>query len=226
MRSLKNDPQFAQRMEHFAFKETIEGEDQFLPAEIRWLSVLACLMGCQGVDAYRELLPAALKEGLQPEEIKEMVYQGADYLGLGRILPFLNATNKIFTEEHIELPSAGNHTTTMEDRLEKGIEAQVEIFGEQMREAWKTSVISRWLAANCFGDYYTRTGLTLAQRELITFCFLLSQGGCEPQLKAHIKGNLNLGNDKELLMKIVRTCIPYIGYPRCLNAVNCIEQTA
>lgn len=111
------------------------------------------------------------------------------------------------------------------DRLEKGIEAQVEIFGEQMREAWKTSVISRWLAANCFGDYYTRTGLTLAQRELITFCFLLSQGGCEPQLKAHIKGNLNLGNDKELLMKIVRTCIPYIGYPRCLNAVNCIEQT-
>ena len=36
--------------------------------------------------------------------------------------------------------------------------------------------IAGW-RANCFGDYYTRTGLDLKQREMITFCFLAAQVG-------------------------------------------------
>ena len=40
-----------------------------------------------------------------------------------------------------------------------------------MKEAWKNGHINQWLADNCFGDFYTRTGLTLAQREMITFVF-------------------------------------------------------
>lgn len=114
----------------------------------------------------------------------------------------------------------------MGDRLEKGAAAQVEIFGEHMKEAWKAGHINRWLAENCFGDYYTRTGLTLAQREMITFCFLAAQGGCEPQLTAHAKGNLNMGNDKEFLIRVVSQCLPYIGYPRSLNAIACVNKAA
>ena len=93
-----------------------------------------------------------------------------------------------------------------------------------MQEAWKANSIGRWLAANCFGDYYTRTGLDLRQREMITFCFLLAQGGCEPQLIAHAKGNMNLGNDAAFLKSVVAQCLPYIGYPRSLNANACIEK--
>lgn len=102
--------------------------------------------------------------------------------------------------------------------------AQVAIFGDGMNEAWKAGHMNRWLAANCFGDYYTRTGLSLAQREMITFCFLAAQGGAEPQLAAHVKGNLNLGNDKDFLVRVVSQCVPYIGYPRSLNAINCIKN--
>ena len=57
-----------------------------------------------------------------------------------------------------------------------------------MKEAWKQVTSTAGSRANCFGDYYTRKGLTLAERELITFCFLMAQGGCEPQLIAHSKG--------------------------------------
>ena len=95
-----------------------------------------------------------------------------------------------------------------------------------MKEAWKVGHINRWLASNCFGDYYTRKGLTLVQREMITFCFLLAQGGCEPQLIAHAKGNMNMGNDKAFLIKVVSQCLPYIGYPRSLNAINCVNKAA
>ena len=93
-----------------------------------------------------------------------------------------------------------------------------------MKEAWKAGTINKWLADNCFGNYYTRKGLTLAEREMITFCFLSAQGGCEPQLIAHSKGNMNMGNDKEFLTKVVLQCVPYIGYPRSLNAINCINK--
>ncbi len=186
--------------------------------------ILATLIGCGGLDVYKEMLPKALDNGMTPIEVKEIVYQATDYLGYGRILAFLHATNDILSERGVELPLEGQATTGSDNRLEKGIEAQAEIFGAHMREAWKAGHINRWLAANCFGDYYTRKGLDLAQRELITFCFLMAQGGCEPQLIAHSKGNMNMGNDKAFLEKVVSQCLPYIGYPRSLNAITCINK--
>ena len=218
------DPEFAERFEHFAFEEVINEENQQLEPSTRYLAILATLIGCGGTDAYKEMLPKALENGITPIIAKEIVYQATDYLGYGRILPFLNATNEILTDSGIELPLPGQATTTLDDRLEKGIEAQAEIFGEHMKEAWKTGHINRWLAANCFGDYYTRKGLNLSERELITFCFLMAQGGCEPQLIAHAKGNMNMGNGKDFLIRVVSQCLPYIGYPRSLNAISCINK--
>lgn len=220
----KTDPEFAERFAHFAFDEVVNEENQQLEPATRYLAILATLIGCGGVDAYQEMLPQALENGITPIVVKEIVYQATDYLGYGRMLPFLNVTNEVLTARGIALPLDGQATTTLDNRLEKGIEAQAEIFGEHMKEAWKTGHINRWLAANCFGDYYTRTGLNLAERELITFCFLMAQGDCEPQLIAHAKGNMNMGNDKDFLVKVISQCLPYIGYPRSLNAIACVGK--
>ncbi len=222
----ETDPEFMERFEHFAFDEVVNEEGQQLDEVTRHMAVLAALLGCQGVDAFRLELPRALDGGVTPVMVKEIVYQAVDYLGIGRVLPFLNAVNEILTERGVSLPLPGQATTTMEDRLEKGAAAQAEIFGDQMREAWKSGHINRWLAANCFGDYYTRTGLDLKQREMITFCFLLAQGGCEPQLTSHARGNMNLGNDMDFLIRVISQCLPYVGYPRSLNAVTCVNNAA
>lgn len=222
----KTDPEFAERFEYFAFHEVVNEEQQQLEDKPRYMAILAALIGCGGVEAYKEMLPKALQNGITAIAAKEIVYQAADYLGYGRMLPFLHAANEVLSGQGVQLPLAGQATTTLADRLEKGIEAQAEIFGEHMKEAWKTSHINRWLAANCFGDYYTRNGLTLAERELITFCFLMAQGGCEPQLTAHVKGNIRMGNDRDFLMRVVSQCLPYIGYPRSLNAIACIGRAA
>ena len=222
----KTDPEFAERFEQFAFEEVPNEEGQQLDEVPRHLAILSTLLGCQGVDEFKLELPRALDAGISPVMAKEVVYQAVDYLGIGRVKPFLDATNNILTQRGVKLPLEGQATTTMENRLEKGIQAQVDIFGDGMKEAWKNGHINRWLADNCFGDYYTRTGLDLAQREMITFCFLAAQGGCEPQLIAHAGGNMNLGNDKDFLVKVVSQCLPYIGYPRSLNAVTCINKAA
>ena len=226
MNYYETDPEFMRLIEHFTLEETVKEPGQELPEATRYLAILATLLGCQGIDVYRDILPGALDGGLSPVLIKEMVYQAVDYLGIGRVMPFLTVTNDFFTARGIELPLPRQGTTTMEDRLEKGAEIQAEIFGGHMKEAWKAGHINRWLAANCFGDYYTRGGLDLKQREMITFCFLAAQGGCEPQLTAHARGNMNLGNDRDFLVRVVSQCLPYIGYPRSLNAINCINKAA
>lgn len=222
----KTDPEFMERFEQFAFEEVVNEEGQQLEDSTRYLAVLAALMGCQGVEAFRVLLPETLEHGLTPVMVKEVVYQAVDYLGFGRMLPFLQAVNQILSDKGVELPLDGQATTTMEDRLEKGAQAQVDIFGEGMKDFWKKGHMNRWLAANCFGDYYTRNGLDLKQRELITFCFLAAQGGCEPQLTSHAQGNMKLGNDQTFLIKVVSQCVPYIGYPRSLNAIACVNKAA
>ncbi len=220
------DPEYMERAMAFSFQEVPGDPEMGLPPKTRYLVILASLLGEGAVDLFRELLPRALDEGVTSVEVKEVVYQATDYIGLGRVWPFLKATNEVFAARGIYLPLEDQSTTTKEDRLEKGVQAQVDIFGEGMRQAWKNGTINRWLADNCFGDYYTRKGLTLAQREMITFCYLMAQGGCEAQLIAHAKGNMNLGNNKDFLMQVVCQCLPYIGYPRSLNAVSCIQKAA
>ena len=222
----ETDPEFAERFDHFAFDEVVNEPGQQLEPVTRHMAILATLLGCQGKEEFAEELPRALDAGLTPVMAKEVVYQAVDYLGIGRVRPFLDLTNEELERRGVALPLEPQATTTMDDRLEKGAQAQAAIFGPQMLEAWKAGHINRWLAANCFGDYYTRTGLSLAQREMITFCFLAAQGGCEPQLTSHAKGNMNLGNDKDFLIRVVSQCLPYIGYPRSLNAIACINKAA
>ncbi len=224
MNLYETDPEFMERFEYFAFEEVTNESGQQLPDETRFMAILAALIGVQGVDEFKVMLPKALDAGVNAVSVKEIVYQAVDYLGMGRVLPFLMAANEVMEKRGIVLPLPGQATTTLKDRLEKGVKAQVDIFGEHMKEVWKNGHINRWLSENCFGDYYTRTGLDLAQREMITFCFLAAQGGCEPQLTAHAKGNINLGNDKDFLVKVISQCLPYIGYPRSLNAVACVNK--
>ena len=61
---------------------------------------------------------------------------------------------------------------------------------------------------------------------MITFCFLAAQGGCEPQLVSHAGANMRIGNDKAFLIQIISQCLPYIGYPRSLNALRCVNEAA
>lgn len=220
----QTDQEFMERFEYFAFHEVVNEEGQELDETTRYLAILSALLGVQGKEAFQFMLQKALDTNVSPIMVKEVVYQSCDYLGFGKMLPFLEIVNKELSKRSISLPLPSQTTTTLENRLEKGVEAQAEIFGEHMKEAWKKGHINRWLGANCFGDYYTRTGLSLKQREMITFCFLMAQGGCEPQLIAHAKGNMNLGNDEHFLTKVVSQCLPYIGYPRSLNAISCIQK--
>lgn len=225
----RNDPEYVEITENFAFDEVVNSDD--LDDHTRHLAICAVLLGSQSYEAFRVMSSAALEVGVTPAELKELVYQATPYLGLGRTLPFIAAVNEVFKHRGIDLPLEPQTTVARENRREAGNQIQVEIFGEGIRNSWETGPedmrrINEWLADNCFGDFYTRGGMSLPDREIITFCFLIAQGGCEPQAIAHAKGNFNVGNDREKLIKVVRQCIPYIGYPRALNGIACINKAS
>lgn len=84
--------------------------------------------------------------------------------------------------------------------------------------------LGKFIIEFAFGDIYTRQGLNLKERELITITSLLTAGGCEPQLEVHINGALNVGISAEKIVETFLQCIPYTGFPRVLNAISIAKK--
>lgn len=225
----KTDLEFVEIIANFSQNEVVK--ENKLTEKEQMLCILAVLLGVQGMGEYKNMLHAALNLKIDPVAIKEMIYQATAYLGIGRIYDFLIETNKIMEMHEIVLPLKSQATTDEKTRFEQGLAKQVSLFGNDMAKRQTEGPvfrknINRWLASNCFGDYYTRNGLNDKEREMITFCFILAQGGCENQLRGHTQGNINVGNDILKLYSIIEQCVPYIGYPRSLNAMNIVDEVA
>lgn len=221
------DPELIEVFDNFAFDEVVSYGN--LDTKTRLMVILASLIAGQTLSEYKVMLGAALNVGVTPIEVKEIVYQSVPYVGMAKTFDFIHATNEILESRGIELPLKGQSTTSPETRFEKGLEVQKEIFGDIIDKMYEAAPenqihIQKYLSANCFGDYYTRKGLDVKMRELLTFSMILALGGCEPQLKGHIQGNLNVGNDKETLLSTVTQLLPYVGYPRTLNAIACLNE--
>jgi 4-carboxymuconolactone decarboxylase len=224
------DPELIEVFDNFAFDEVLRHGD--LDTRTRLMLQLAALIGCQALSEYRVMLGAALDNGVTPVEAREIFYQAVPYAGIGKVFDFLHATNDVLTARGIKLPLEGQSTTTLRTRADKGLAVQKQAVGagrvEQMHAtaAEDEAHFQQFLSANCFGDYYTRAGIDLKTRELLTFALLVSLGGCDPQVKGHVAANLNTGNDRRVLISVITQLLPFIGYPRTLNAVAAINEVA
>lgn len=224
-----SDPEFIELFDNWAFDEVPAAAE--LDLRLRLMTQLAALIAAHAVSDYRVMLGAALNIGVTPAEAKEILYQVVPYVGIGKVFDFLHATNDVLRERGVPLPLPGQATTDPQTRFEEGRAAQTRIFGESTaKNAAQAPAdlahIHHFLAANCFGDYYTRNGMDLATRELLTFAMLATLGGCEPQLASHVAGNLRMGNGRPLLIAVLTHLLPFIGYPRTLNALRVVGESA
>ncbi|WIH83564.1 carboxymuconolactone decarboxylase family protein [Brachyspira pilosicoli] len=200
-----------------------------LEPKLRELVTLVSLTASQGTDMIKPHVETALNIGVSPIEIKEALYQCSPYVGFPRVFAALEKANEVFKEKNISLPIESQSTVTESTRFDKGLETQVSIFGDAILAAHSNAApnqkhIQNFLSANCFGDFYTRTGLDLKTRELLTFIMIISLGGAEPQAIAHANANIKMGNSKDMMLEAVTQCLPYIGYPRTLNAITIINN--
>ena len=224
----KNDPEFHEIFKNFAFGEVFEHST--LSEKDSVLAILASLIACQSPKAFKKILLSALDKDITPQEVKELLYQSVAYVGFGRAHNFFGVVIKVFDKKGIEMPLENRSNTNPQNRYEKGLEIQNRYFGKDFIKAMNENTpedqqhFNRFLEGYCFGDFYTRDGLNDRQRELITFVFLSSLGGCENQLRGHTQGNLSVGNDKEKLISAITVIMPYIGFPRTLNALAIVNE--
>jgi len=223
----QTDPELIEVFDNFAFDGVISYGN--LDTKTRVMMILGSTIASQAHSEYMMFVNAALNVGVTPVEVREILYQSVPYVGISRVIDFIYATNEIFAERGIKLPLEGQSTTTPETRYAKGLALQRAIFGGVIDKMNETSPknqvhIQKFLSANCFGDYLTRTGLDVKTRELLTYSMLISMGGTESQVEGHIQGNVNVGNDKETLLSVTTQLLPYIGYPRMLNAIKCLNE--
>lgn len=224
----KNDPEFHEIFKNFAYGEVFEYSK--LSKKDSVLVTLASLLASPSPKAFKKILMSVLDVDITPEEVKELLYQSVPYVGFGRAHNFFGIVIKVFDKKGIELPLSERSNTNPENRHQKGREIQESYFGAENIEMMRNSTpedqkhFNTFLEGFCFGDFYTRDGLNDQQRELITFTFIATLGGCENQLRGHTQGNLAVGNDKEKLISALTVIVPYIGFPRALNALSIVNE--
>lgn len=225
---MTSDSEFYEIMKRFIYGEVWQHGN--LEPKIRELIIIAVNITNNNMEQCAEHVEAALNIGISPVEIKETLYQCAPYVGLSKVQNAIVVTNQIFEEKGVKLPLENQSTTTEDNRIAKGIEVQKSIFGSENIDNLRANApdnlkhIQDYLSGYCFGDICGRNGLDIKIRELITFSIIATLGGCENQLRAHIGGNAAIGNDKEILLNVITQCMPYIGFPRTLNAITCINE--
>ena len=220
------DPEYVAIVERYMYGDVYNhGSMDMIMREIVIICVLA---GYQTYNVLKSHIRAALKVGATPAHVREALYHCSPYIGIARVEEALLVANEVFADEKIELPLANQGTVTEETRFDKGLEAQCTIFGKEamlkLRESAPANEkhIQDYLSAYCFGDFYTRGIYDLKQREVIVFA-VLSSMGTEPQLQAHVGGNVAVVNKKDLLIDALTQILPYIGFPRFLNALRILN---
>lgn len=110
-------------------------------------------------------------------------------------------------------------------RYEQGLARLAEIHGQVGQEVvGPLGDLGRYIVEFAFGDIYSRAGLSLRDRQLITVAILTVMGGREPQLRIHLRAALRAGLTIPELEESILQTIPYAGFPTAINAMHLLQQ--
>ncbi|MFM8303924.1 MAG: carboxymuconolactone decarboxylase family protein [Actinomycetota bacterium] len=74
-----------------------------------------------------------------------------------------------------------------------------------------------------FGMFWARPGLATRDRSLVTVSQLAALGRTD-ELKAHLRGALNVGLSREELVEMLMQTAVYAGVPAAVNALNAAAE--
>lgn len=223
-----SDPEFMEILQRFIFGEIFYIGN--LDDKTRELITVVSLATLQTLPQLKSHINAALNVGNTPLTIREAIYQCAPYIGFPRTLNAISVFNDIMRDRGIALPLENASTVSEETRYDDGWKIQNELYGDEVRVAMKTlpdeyrDAIPDILTSFGFGDFYTRNGLDIKTRELLTLV-VLTAAGANLQLTAHIIGAQRAGNSQQELLAAMVQAMPYIGMPAALTAINLIKTT-
>ena len=224
------DPEMMDILQKFIFGDVFQTGD--LTLKQREMITCITLATMQTLPQLKAHAGAALNVGVTPEELREVMYLTAPFIGFPRMLNAVATVNEVFTERGISLPLEKQGTVTEETRHEAGKAIQDKHYPGGIASVMEGvpgdmgKDVERFLTDYFFGDIYSRGALDLRTRELLGYCVLTTLEA-ESQLHSHYHGNITAGNSPEILTAAVIQCLPYIGFPAAIKALRIIkEETA
>lgn len=120
------------------------------------------------------------------------------------------------------------------DRYQRGLDRMMELVSPEhsntfdhvkLVESYKDldADLSDYIVSFAFGDIYSRTSLSQQEQTLVTISTLVALG-TQPQLKLHMNVGFNVGLTKEKSRRSADPCIPYISFPRVLDALTLLKE--
>jgi 4-carboxymuconolactone decarboxylase len=115
------------------------------------------------------------------------------------------------------------------NRLERGIKKIQELSPNSPKKILNNLEniapdLARYVLEFIFGDLYTRPGLDIKTKQMITITSLATLGNAKPQLMYHIRAALNLGITQQEIIDIMTHIAGYAGFPAALNGVAVAKE--
>jgi len=110
------------------------------------------------------------------------------------------------------------------NRYDKGIEMLQRMVSEETLNATVKKMekfspdMAKLIVEFPYGSLYSRPGLDLKQRSLLTIGAMIASGAAA-QLDFHIQGALNAGLTPNEIVEAVMHCVSYAGFPKTLDAM-------
>ena len=222
-RSEEKDPEFMEILRRFIFGDIFTTSKE-LDMKMRELITITSLATMQTLSQLKAHVQAGLNVGLSPIKIREAIYQMAPFIGFPKTLNAINTINEVFRENKINLPLEKCATVDEDTRFSSGSDIQYPIYGSEIKDMYpEIPEIPKYLTEFGFGDFYTRKGLNIKERELLVLVILITLRS-DKQIKAHILGNLKVGNSKDVLIATMLQCLPYVGFPAVMNSINILKN--
>lgn len=221
------DPEMMDILQKFIFGEVFQTGN--LTLQQREMITCITLATMQTLPQLKAHAGAALNVGVKPEELREVIYLTAPFIGFPKMLNAIATVNEVFKERGINLPLEPQGTVTEANRHETGKAIQDKLYPGGISSVMEGipgnmgKNVEQFLTDYFFGEIYSRGTLDLKTRELLGYCVLTALEA-ESQLQSHYHGNINVGNTPETITAAVIQCLPYIGFPAAIKALRIIKQ--
>lgn len=198
-----------------------------LSARQQGLSAIAGLEAKGDQKGLYAAINEGLDNGLTVAEIKEALSQLYAYTGFPRSLNAMSTMQNVMEDRD---NSGAKYDLGKDDEsvlppnfnsLKTGTEVQAKLTGRPFKYAFAPRT-DYYLKAHLFGDIFAGKALSESDREIVTVSAIASLPDCEPQLRAHCCGALNMGVEEEQLKSIPAVLEAKVGYAEATRAREAI----
>lgn len=111
------------------------------------------------------------------------------------------------------------------ERFNNGIKKYEEIFGSSASGIIdQLGDMGKYVAEFSYGDVYSRTGLSLKEREIAAIAMLASRSGVDAMLRIHIKGALHVGVTYQQIEEIIIQTALFSGFATAIQSLQVLQE--